>query len=228
MSPGLGALRWPRAMASQRVPMEIPADTTVHSFIESVVPAIHAQLVPADASNEPFTVAVRIGDAGSWAVHIRGREMRVVAGEPERPTLWLFATTRAVERFLEDATGPRRLMPTFEPVVGPMGAAVLSDPRVVRRVAMANGRMELAVNEDGERLAIVLGFGTATRKRIDPEDADVVIETGMATLERVLAGTLAPEDALVDGDVNVRGNRMLALQLALAIAPFYPANAKRR
>ena len=206
--------------------MEIPAGTTVQSFVESVVPAMHARLVPADVSGEPFTVAVRIGDGESWTVHIRGCQMRVEAGEADRPTLWLFTTTRAVERFLEDATGARRLLPKFVPVGGPAGAAVLSDPRVVRRVAMANGRMELAVIDDGERLAIVLGFGTATRKRIDPEDADVVIEAGIGTLERVLAGALAPEDALADGDVRVRGNRLLALQLALAVAPFYPAKTK--
>jgi hypothetical protein len=206
--------------------MEIPAGTTVQSFVESVVPALHAQLVPADVSGEPFTVAVRVGDGASWTVHIRGCQMRVEAGEAERPTLWLFTTMRAIERFLEDAAGPRRLLPRFEPVGGPAGAAVLSDPRVVRRVAMANGRMELAVIEEGERLAIVLGFGSATRRRIDPEDADVVIETGIGTLERVLAGALAPEDALVDGDVQVRGNRLLALQLALAVAPFYPAKRK--
>ena len=203
--------------------MEIPAGTTVRSFVENVVPAIPAKLVPADAASEPFTVAVRVEEAGSWTVQIHGCRMRVDAGEPERSTLWLFTTARAVERFLEDATGPRRLMPKFDPVGGAGGAAVLSDPRVVRRVAMAEGRIELAVTEDGERLAIVLGFGTATRKGIDPEDADVVIEAGIGTLERVLAGTLAPEDALADGDVRVRGKRILALQLALAVAPFYPA-----
>jgi putative sterol carrier protein len=209
--------------------MEIPSGTTVHSLVESVVPAFHAQLVPEDASVEPLAVAVRIGEAGSWTVRIRGREMSVVPGEVPSPTLWLFTTVRAVERFLEDATGPRRLLPKFEPVGGPAGVAALSDPRVVRRVAMANGRMELALrDDDGERLALVMGFGAATRKPIDPDEADVVIETDMATLERVLAGTLAPEDALVDGGVRVRGNRMLALQLALAIAPFYPSKTKRR
>jgi putative sterol carrier protein len=206
--------------------MDIPAGTTIQSFVEDVVPAIHAELVPTDAPREPYVIAVRVGDEEGWTVHIQGPEMRVIAGEAERPTLWLFTTNRAVERFLEDATGPRRFLPKFEPVGGAGGAAVLSDPRIVRRVAMANGRIELAVNDDGEHLAIVLGFGTATRKRIDPEDADVVIETSMGTLERVLAGTLAPEDALVDGNVKVRGNRMLALQLALAVAPFYPAKRK--
>jgi putative sterol carrier protein len=88
---------------------------------------------------------------------------------------------------------------------------------------MAHGRIELALRDvDGERLAVVLGFGDAARRRVDPDDADVVVEAGLGTVERILAGKLAPESALVDGDVTVRGNRMLALQLALAVAPFYP------
>jgi putative sterol carrier protein len=89
---------------------------------------------------------------------------------------------------------------------------------------MASGRVELAaVDDDGERMAIVFGFGAATRRGIDPEDADVTVEARLATIERVLGGDLAPEDALADGDVTVRGNRLLAMQLALAVAPFYPA-----
>ena len=207
--------------------MEIPKDTTLESLVEIVIPAIHAQLVPANAPTEAFSVAVRVDDGKSWTVHIRGRDMRAVPGESERPTLWLFTTARAVERFLEDATGPRRFAPKVEPVGGPNGAAVLSDPRIVRRVAMADGRVELALrDDDGERLTVVIGFGGAARKRIDPDDAEVVIETDTVTLDRVLAGSLAPEDALLDGNVLVRGNRLLALQLALAMAPFYPA--KRR
>jgi putative sterol carrier protein len=192
---------------------EIPPDTTIRSLIESVVPALHAQLVAGDAPADALVVTVRIDGAGSWTVHIRGQEMRVVEGEAERPTLWLCTTARAVEVFLEDAAGPRR--------VG--SATVLSDPRLVRRAAMAHGRIELALRDlDGERLSIVFGFGHAARKRIDPDDADVVVEAGLGTIERMLAGTLAPDEALADGDVQVRGNRMLALQLALAVAPFYP------
>jgi putative sterol carrier protein len=199
---------------------EIPAETTLQSLLETVVPALHAKFVSDDAPTDAFTVAVRIEDAGSWTVHIKGREMRVVEGEPERPTLWLFTTARAVELFLEDATGPRRFLPRLEPGAG---ATILSDPRLVKRAAMAHGRIELALRDvEGERVAIVFGFGSAARKRIDPEDADVVVEVGLATVERMLAGSLAPEDALADGDVHVRGNRMLALQLALAVAPFYP------
>ncbi len=199
---------------------EIPPDTTIRSLLETVAPALHERLVPEDAPSDAMTVNVRIEDAGSWTVHIRGREMRVAPGEVDRPTLWLFTTARSVELFLEDATGPQRLAPRFHRSAAP---TLFTDPRLVRRVAMAHGRIELALRDmDGERLAVVLGFGHAARKRIDPDDADVVVEAGLGTVERMLAGTLAPDAALADGDVEVRGNRMLALQLALAIAPFYP------
>jgi len=89
---------------------------------------------------------------------------------------------------------------------------------------MASGRIELVLLDvDGERLATTLGFGDAARKPIDPDDANVVVEARLQTVERVLRGELGPEEALADGDVKVRGNRFLAMQLALAVAPFYPA-----
>lgn len=203
------------------LPIEIPPGTTVESLVTEVVPSLHARFVPDDAPRDAFTVAVRIDGRGDWTVRIRGREMTVEAGEPARPTLWMHVTERSVEVFLEDALGPRRFLPRFAPAGG---IAAASDPRVIKRVAMASGRIELALADvDGERLAIVFGFGDAARKGIDPDDADVVVETRLATLERVLRGELGPEEALADGDVKVRGNRFLAMQLALAVAPFYPA-----
>ena len=202
------------------IAFDIPAGTTVKSLVETVFPAIHARLVSDDAPTDPFSVVVRIDDAGSWTVTIRGRAMQVVDGEIPRPALWLFTTARTVERFLEDATGEQRFLPKIE---SGAGISVLSDPRLVKRVTMAHGRIELALRDvEGERLAVVFGFGSAARKRIDPDGADVVVEAGIGTIERMLAGTLSPDEALADGDVAVRGNRMLALQLALAIAPFYP------
>jgi hypothetical protein len=203
------------------LPIEIPEGTTVASLVTEVVPELHGRMVGADAPIDPFSVAVQIDGEGSWVVHIRGREMTVEEGETERPTLWLHTTAAAVERFLEDAMGPKRLLPRFAPVAG---VGTMSDPRVIKRVAMASGRIELAaLDEDGQRIAMVFGFGSAARRPIDPEDADVVVEARLSTIERVLGGQLGPEEALADGDVTVRGNRFLALQLALAVAPFYPA-----
>ena len=105
----------------------------------------------------------------------------------------------------------------------------MSDPRVIKRVAMANGRIEIAVvDECGERLALVFGFGDATRRPIDASSPDVVLETRMTVVERVLRGELGPEEALADGDVSLRGRRLLAVQLALALAPSLSAEALNR
>jgi putative sterol carrier protein len=205
--------------------IEIPTGTTVRALVEQVVPDLHARLVPDAVPKEPFVVTVRIEDAGDWTVQIAGRDMRVREGAAEKPALWLFTTARAVELFLEDAMGAKRFLPKFEPTGG---VALLSDPRLVKRCAMASGRIELAMSDQGERIGVVFGFGAAARKRIDPDDADVVVETGAGTIDRMLAGALAPEDALADGDVKVRGNRMLAMQLALAVAPFYPQKKPSR
>jgi putative sterol carrier protein len=67
---------------------------------------------------------------------------------------------------------------------------------------------------------MTLSLGAPARKRAP--DPDVVIETSLATYVRMLAGELGPEDALVDGDVRVDGKRLLAVQLAFAVAPFFP------
>ncbi|HEX8795140.1 MAG TPA: SCP2 sterol-binding domain-containing protein [Polyangiaceae bacterium] len=204
------------------LPIEIPAGTTATVLVTEIVPALHAKMVPADAPADAFAVALRIEDEGSWTVRVRGARMTVSEGDEPgvAPALWMWTTARAVERFLDDATGEKRLLPKFGPVGG---VATMSDPRVLKRVAMASGRIELAlVDERGERLGIVFGFGAAAKKAIDPEDADTVIEADLATVERVLRGELGPEDALADGNVRVKGNRLLAMQLALAVAPFYP------
>ena len=55
-----------------------------------------------------------------------------------------------------------------------------------------------------------------------------MIEADLSTVERLLAATLSPEDALVDEHVTIRGNRLLAMQLALALAPLYPPRARKR
>jgi hypothetical protein len=136
----------------------------------------------------------------------------------------MYTTKDMADRFLHDALGPRRLLAQVPPHPVQTGHVLtMSDPRVIRRIAMASGRIELAVlDEDGGRLAVVFGFGDATRRPIDPEDPDTVAEAPVATLQGVLRGERGPDEALASGDVTVRGSRMLALQLALAVAPFYP------
>jgi hypothetical protein len=207
------------------LPLVIPPGTTIESLVTEVIPAAHARLVGESAPKEVLLVALRIDGCGSWTVRIQGRTMLVDVGEEPRPTLWMYTTKDIADRFLQDALGPKRLVAQVPPNAVHTGGGVLtmSDPRVIRRVAMASGRIELVVvDEDGARLAVVFGFGDATRRPIDPEDPDTVAEAPVATLQGVLRGERGPDEALASGDVRVRGSRMLALQLALAVAPFYP------
>jgi putative sterol carrier protein len=194
----------------------VPPDTTVESLVTEVVPALHARLVGDDAPTDPLSIALKVDGCGLWTMRIRGRVMRVDAGHEPRPTLWMHTTERAVARFLEDARRPGWLL-------SPPGAGVatVTDPRVIKRIAMANGRIELALrHEDGERVAVVFGFGDAARRPIRPEAPDATAEGTMKTLDRAMRGELRPDEAITSGEVKVHGSRLLVMQLALAIAPF--------
>jgi hypothetical protein len=202
------------------LPLDLPPDTTLESLVTDAIPALHARLVGAGGPTGGFTVALRIDGRASWTIRIRGREMLVDEGEEPRPTLWMYTTEEIAERFLEDALGSKRLVPK---PASANGVTLLSDPRLVQRVAMANGKIELVViEEDGSRLSATFGFGSATRRPIDPDKPDTVVEVPVATLHSVMSGGRTPEDVLSAGDVTVRGSRLLAMQLALAVAPFYP------
>jgi len=202
--------------------IDIPPDATIESLVTEVVPSLHARCVPETAPGDPMSISVRVegpGRVASYRMVIRGRELEVEAGEDPRPTLWVFTTEATLESLLRDALGPRRLVPT---AAAGAPAVTLTDPRLVRRVAMASGRIEIAVHDDhGTRLAAVFGFGVAARRPIDPDRPETVAEGTMATLQRVLRGEIGPEEALSSGAVSVRGSRLLAAQLALAIAPFF-------
>jgi hypothetical protein len=93
----------------------------------------------------------------------------------------------------------------------------------LKRLALVSGKAELALADlGGHRAAVTIATGARAKGPIDAEDPDVVVETELATLERMLAGSLPPEDALGDDAVTVRGKRLVAMQYALALAPFYP------
>ena len=205
-------------------PLDVPPGTTIETLVTEIVPAMHARWVDGARSTERFAVTVRIEGHGGWTFRIQGGSMRTEPGEAARPTLWVYTTAACAERFLADALGPRRLMPKIDPkTLASSAPKMLSDPRVVRRVAMASGRIEIAVvDDDGTRLAVVFGFGDAARRAMDPEDPDTVVEVRTATLDGILRGERAPEEVLASGDVSVRGRRLLAMQLALAVGSLYP------
>ena len=81
-------------------------------------------------------------------------------------------------------------------------------------------RTRLLSSERG-RAAILLGAGGGKKIRVSDE-ADVTIEASVATFERMLAGTLAPDEAISGSHVELIGKKLVAMQFAFALAPFFP------
>jgi hypothetical protein len=141
-----------------------------------------------------------------------------------RVDLVLAIDEATVQRFLDDWMGPGRWLPRFEPRGGVL---LLTDPRLVRRLGMVSGSIELAIVDfEGGRAGMTLAAGArATRDQEGDEDAacDVVVELSTRTFELLLAGTLRPDEAIIDKHVTVRGKTLVAMQFALALVPFFPA-----
>lgn len=203
------------------LPFEVPADATLEDLLTTIYPEAHGKLVPSAAGAEPFVAAVEIGSR-SWRIELDGPRMSVREADEKQCDARIMADRGAAEAFLDDLTGPKRFVPRFAP---PSDIALFSDPRILKRVKLANGTIELAIRDfpiDGEptRVAMKVAVGAPARK-VDP-DPDVVLETSLATVERILDGKLGPEDALVDGGVQLSGKRLVAGQLAFALAPLFP------
>lgn len=203
-------------------PIDIPPGTGVEALLEEILPAAHARLV-SDDGDEEHRAVLRVTGGPSYTLEIRGRRASAARGEEGAPAVWVVAPREALERFLEDWATARR----FVPRVDPSGFVMLTDPRVLRRVARVSGRLQLAIADfplgDGrtERVAMTVGAGPAARQRIDVEEPDAVVEATTATVERVLSGALSPEDAIGGGHVKLTGKRLVAMQFALAIAPLF-------
>jgi hypothetical protein len=201
-------------------PVEIPPGTTVETLFTKVLPETHARLVPETAGKDEMRVSARLGGGVTYAITVRGARLDVREAEHDRAHMWIALERSSVEMVLADWLGPKRFVPKFAPAGG---VVLMTDPRVLKRLAMVNGRVELAIPDfDGKRVAMTVGAGEAARRDIDTEDPDAVIEAELSAVEELLAGRLRPEDALADKHVKLRGKPFVAMQFALALAPFYP------
>jgi hypothetical protein len=206
------------------LPASVPAGTTPRSFLTALLPAEHARLVPSRAGRA--RVLVHLGD-DRFLLSADGDRLNVSEfTDPLPPTdaaeapadVLVSFDEPTVRRFLEDWSGPRRWLPRFEP----REVALLTDARLLRRLAMVMGRIELAIDDfEGSRAAVTLAAGSRAIKNLDA-DPDVSVELSMDTFERLLAGTLGPDEAIADRHVTVRGKTLVAMQFALALVPFFP------
>jgi len=210
------------------LPIAIPAGTTLRSLVTEVLPAAHAALVPAGAPADVFRAVIAVDGGESFTVEIRGAKMDVREGEREQKKLvdfWITFDEDVAERFLEDWSGPQRFAPKFVP---PGDVKAPTDPRLLKRLAMVSGKVELALDdfpmdEGPRRIAMTLASGAAAKRTIDRDDPDVVVEATSDAFLRLLAGSMTPEEAIAESHVAVRGKRLVAMQFALALAPFFPA-----
>ena len=208
-------------------PIDIPKGTTIDSLLMKVLPETHARFVRDDAPKDELHVTLRLEGGATYAVRVKGRELTVREDDTaaDAPvSLWVSVAKSSLQLVLDDWLGPKRFVPKATP---PGGMVVMTDPRILKRLMMISGRLELAVTDfEGARVAMTVGAGNAAKKGIDTEDPDAVIEAKMATVEQLLALTMAPEEILAGGHVVLRGKSFLAMQFALAIAPFFPAQKR--
>jgi len=209
------------------LPQNLPAGTSVESFFEHVLPEAHRALVPADPSAGEYLVAVRMEGPGTsttrYAYTIRGREIAVKHGDDTahlQAHLWIAGEYAALDFFLEDWSGPRRFAPSFEPA---QGVKLITDPRVLKRLAQATGKIELGlVDFEGGAGNLVISAAGAKKHALKDATSDAIIETRVTVFEKLLAGKLGPDEAIADSHVTVRGKKLVAMQFAFALAPFFP------
>jgi putative sterol carrier protein len=196
------------------IPKNLPADTTPRSFFESVLPEEHALHVPGDAG--AGSVTVRLLGGPSFRLDAAGSTLTVTeVRDGERAAFLLTVPFAMAEHFLADWKGPRTLVPTFEP----RGIVVATDARLIRRVAMVSGSIQLELDGfEAGRATLKAAVG----KRDADDPADVEVHIGMETFKRMMNGEIAPDEAIVDGHVTVTGKRLVAMQFALALCPFFP------
>jgi len=203
------------------LPIDIPPGTTGRALLESVLPAAHRELVPPSpgGAGDAITMSVRVDGGDSFHYELRGEGVTVRPGEAPAH-LWMKVDAATLERFVADWSGPKRYLPTFTPRGG---VRLLTDPRVLKRLIMVSGRIELALPDfEGGRAAIVVGAHGGKKKPIDPAEPDATIEAKMSLFDALLAGRVSPDEALASDGVTLRGKKLVAMQLAFALAPFFP------
>jgi hypothetical protein len=215
------------------LPLPLPPGTTLASLVETLLPAAHAASVPASAPREPITLVLSL--AGSrdataatppprvYTLVVRGPTLTVSRDEAATRDVWIHAEGVIADHFVADWSAGASLAPRWKTVPGKAEVpALLTDPRILRRVQMVNGRVELALSDFSlGRAALTLASGAAAKKPIEPGRADVTIELTMKTFDQVLAGELRPDTAIADGRFALSGKKMIALQYAFAIGPFF-------
>jgi len=202
------------------LPLSIPPGTTTESLLESVLPDAHRTQVSARDAAEHL-LGVHLDGGKKYLYRLTGPSVSFDAGdEGEAAHLHVAVARPTVERFLQDWMGEKRFLPSFAPADG---VTLLTDPRVLKRLVMVTGTIELAMPDfEGSRVSLFVSASGGKKHPLKQAAPDTVVELAVPVFEKLLAGKLAPDDALTGGHVTVSGKKLVAMQFAFALAPFFP------
>src|SRR5438132_12472331 len=127
-------------------PLEVPPGTTLESLFTDVLPKAHAQMVPKGGGNERFVAVQEVRGLGSYTLDIRGDVLTVTAGETAKPDFWVTVAEETAQLFHDGWMGPKTLAPKSMP----KEIVAISDPRVLKRLALVNAKAELALVDLGK------------------------------------------------------------------------------
>jgi hypothetical protein len=200
---------------------KLPAGTTLRTLIEVLIPEDHAANVPKEAGDAK--VSFRFAGGASYSLSARGDRLTVTeTARVEDAPLMLSVEERTAQLFLDDWLGPQRLAPSFEP----RGIAAITDPRMIRRVSAVKGVISMTLDDfQGESATLLVASGPDASVYDDP---DVSIHIKLPAFLQLLAGKLAPDEAIADGHVTLTGKKLVAMQFALALVPYFPPREPRR
>lgn len=192
---------------------------TLRAFITDDFPRIHRELVPSEAKGT-FVVRVELRGEATFKLQIDGAKLTVTTESVAKPDAWVSLDATHAERFFHAFMKSGKVLST-PPVL-------LTDPRLLKNLCMASGTLAFELRDFREspdaapaRFSIRAAVGSAAAKKTAADPADVEIQAGETTLLALASAKMAPESALADGDVQVTGKRLIAMQLALAFAPFF-------
>jgi len=200
---------------------DIPESSTLESLVTELAPKLHGEHVPSDAGTERTVLGFHYtGGGASYRLVAEGTNLSAERNRAEDAEIWAATPKRVATAFLADWTSTKALLPKFS---SPGELKMITDPRMLKRLKMVSGRIELSISDfPGGPATLTAACGAIAKKGVITDEPDVRVETTMKTYERMLSGTLPPEEAMADGDVKITGKKLVAMQFAMAIAPLYP------
>ncbi|MGO8992136.1 MAG: SCP2 sterol-binding domain-containing protein [Polyangiaceae bacterium] len=199
----------------------LPVGTTLRSLVEVLIPEDHAAHVPAEAGDA--RLCFRFAGGPCYTLVASGSRLTVTeTARAETAPLMLSVEESTAEMFLSDWLGPQKLAPSFEP----RGIGSITDARFLRRVSAVKGVISLTLDDfEGKPATLLVASGPDASLYDDP---DVELHIELPAFLRVLSGSLPPDEAIAGGHVTLKGKKLVAMQFALALVPYFPARQERR